>query len=68
MDAPLTAVEVADLLGCSRRTVMRKADAGEIPATRLGPKRLYVFDRTLIATYLADLADQAAHLAEQAAS
>lgn len=36
MDEFLTVAEVAELLGCSRRTVFRMIHAGALPAVRVG--------------------------------
>ena len=45
---PLTSTEVGALLGCSGRTIQRRADAGEIPIERKlpGPNGAYLFRRS----------------------
>lgn len=40
-----TALEVADLLGCSKRTVTRLAERGELPGQRFGGRWLFVKDQ-----------------------
>lgn len=49
VDDLIGADEVADLLGTSKRTVLRHADAGRLPVvTRIGPAAVTVFDRAAI--------------------
>lgn len=50
----LTAAEVGELAGCSGRTIMRRAEAGEIPVLRKlpGPNGDYLFDRLEVEKYL----------------
>ncbi len=47
----MTVNEVAALLGMDRRTVQRRAQAGELPYVRrlpFGQNGAYVFDRTVV--------------------
>jgi len=46
----LTADEASRMLGCSARTVHRKAEAGELPVVRRlpGPNGAYLFDRAAV--------------------
>jgi excisionase family DNA binding protein len=48
--APMTATEVADLLGLPRRTIQRQAKAGQLPTIGKlpGSRGAYLFDRDSI--------------------
>lgn len=63
---PLTASEVAALIGKSHRTVIRMAEKGDLPAMRVGSRGDYVFDRADVVTYLAQRAEQAQGLVDRA--
>lgn len=54
-DELLTSTEVGGLLGCSGRTIQRRADAGEIPVAHKlpGPNGAYLFRRSDVDALLA---------------
>lgn len=54
----LTSTEVGRILGCSGRTVQRRADAGVIPIERQlpGPNGAYLFRRSDIEALAAEMA------------
>lgn len=66
MDQPsdelITAPEAGQILDCSGRTVVRKAERGDIPiAQKLpGPNGAYLFRRADIEAYKLNLAESAA--------
>lgn len=55
--APIDSPLVAALLGCSERTVRRRAVRGEIPGAYRGPGRSWRFDRDQLTEWLAQLED-----------
>ena len=60
-DAPLTAPEAGKILGISGRTVIRRAEAGDLAFIRKlpGPNGDYLFDPAVIEKYRDDQAAQA---------
>jgi hypothetical protein len=55
-DAPLTAAETGVMLGVSPKTVIRRAEAGELDFIRKlpGPNGDYLFDPAVVRQYVAD--------------
>ncbi len=55
---PLTAAEAGDILGISGRTVIRRAEAGELEYLRKlpGPNGDYLFERLVVESYARELA------------